>query len=658
MKKLVLLIIMVLGLNNMKAQDRKFGKITKEELKEEVCSIDSIAEAAYLYKTKEVSFEYDKEKGFQKIVKVHDIIKIYNEEGFDYGNQSIRFYAKSNRTEDKLSRIKATTYNLVNGKIEETDVEKKEMYTDENNEYYNYKKIAFPNVKKGSIVELSYELRSVFWDIDDFKIQEEIPIKFIYHSTRIPEYFGFKKSSKGYMSLSPTVENKYNRILFGKGAEISSVDYNEEETIFKGENILALKDDEPFTASYKDYVGTIGYELSYVDFPNSVIEHYSTSWESVCEKLYDYSSFGSQLKKHSYFSEDLEKVIAGKETEQEIVAAVFNFVKSKVTWDKYTGIFTHEGVVDAYKKGTGSVADINLMLVAMLREAGINANPVLSSTKGHGTPLYPTLDGLNYVMAAVESKQGFRILLDASDPYHAINFVPSRAMNWEGRLLYKRGQTFSVPLTKAKKSQENFILNAVFDEDFNLKCSLQSKITDREAFSFRKKYNQLSDDKFKEKLKSDYHMNVVSYEIKNKYNLSKPIMFKAEVEGSEFCETINGKKYINPMLFFKETENPFTLETRKYPVDLVAPYSETRSINITIPKGYKVVSLPKGLHAKMTDNKGSYKYLIQQMGDKIILMSVKEFNTGMILPNQYPELKELYSQMIAKNKEQIVLEKI
>ena len=66
----------------------------------------------------------------------------------------------------------------------------------------------------------------------------------------------------------------------------------------------------------------------------------------------------------------------------------------------------------------------------------------------------------------------------------------------------------------------------------------------------------------------------------------------------------------------------------------------------------------EGLHAKMTDNKGSYKYLIQQMGDKIILMSVKEFNTGMILPNQYPELKELYSQMIAKNKEQIVLEKI
>ena len=186
----------------------------------------------------------------------------------------------------------------------------------------------------------------------------------------------------------------------------------------------------------------------------------------------------------------------------------------------------------------------------MLREAGINANPVLSSTKGHGTPLYPTLDGLN-LMLAVESKKGARILLDASDPYHVINFVPSRAMNWERRPLFKRGQTFSVPLTNAKKSQENFILNAVFDENFNLKCSLQSKITDRESFSFRKKYNLLSDEKFKEKLKSDYHMNVVSYEIKNKHNLSKPIMFKAEVEGSNFCETINGKKYINPMLFLK-----------------------------------------------------------------------------------------------------------
>lgn len=88
--------------------------------------------------------------------------------------------------------------------------------------------------------------------------------------------------------------------------------------------------------------------MSYVDFPNSFTEHYATSWESVCEKLYDYSNFGSQLKKHSYFSDDLEKVIAGKETEEEIIPAIFNFVKSKVTWDGYTGIFAHEGIVDAY----------------------------------------------------------------------------------------------------------------------------------------------------------------------------------------------------------------------------------------------------------------------------------------------------------------------
>ncbi|MGY5355369.1 DUF3857 domain-containing protein [Wenyingzhuangia sp. IMCC45467] len=658
MKKLLLLTLTIFSLIKTNAQERRFGKITKQELKESVCSVDSIAEAAFLHKYKDVSFEYDKEKGFLKVVKVHNIIKIYNEEGFKYGDQSIKFYAKSNRTEDKLSRIKATTYNLENGKIEETDVERKEIYTDENNEYYSYKKIAFPNVKKGSVIELSYELRSVFYDIDDFKIQEEIPIKFIYHSTRIPEYFGFKKSSRGYMSLNPRVENKYNRILFGAGTNQSSVDFREEETVFEGENILALKNDEPFTASYKDYVGTVGYELAYVDFPNSIIENYTTSWESVCEKLYEYNGFGAQLKKHSYFSEDLKNAIAGKESEIEIVNAVFNLVKSKVTWDSYTGIFAHEGVQDAYKKGTGSIADINLILVAMLREAGINANPLLSSTKSHGTPLFPTLDGLNYVIAAVESQNGQRILLDASHPYHAINFLPSRALNWQGRLLYSRGKTYSVPLSKAKKSQESYMLEVTFDEDFNVKGMLQSKLTDREAFEFRKEYNNLSEEKFKEKIQGKYHVNLLSHNIKNKYNLSQPVLFNAEVEGTNFCETINGKKYINPMVFFKETNNPFTLEKRKYPVDLVAPYAEMKSITLNIPKGYKVTSLPKGLYAKMSNDVGSYKYLIQQMGNKIVLMTVKNFNTHMILPDQYHELKQMYTELVAKNKEQIVLEKI
>ena len=63
-------------------------------------------------------------------------------------------------------------------------------------------------------------------------------------------------------------------------------------------------------------------------------------------------------------------------------------------------------IYDAYgnivKKGVGNSGDINLNLINMLNYAGLIANPILVSTKSHGIPLFPTLEGFNYVIAGVE----------------------------------------------------------------------------------------------------------------------------------------------------------------------------------------------------------------------------------------------------------------
>lgn len=52
----------------------------------------------------------------------------------------------------------------------------------------------------------------------------------------------------------------------------------------------------------------------------------------------------------------------------------------------------------AYKDKTGNIADINLMLTAMLRSAGLTANPVLVSTRSNGIALFPNRNAFNYVI--------------------------------------------------------------------------------------------------------------------------------------------------------------------------------------------------------------------------------------------------------------------
>src|SRR6186997_2941791 len=69
------------------------------------------------------------------------------------------------------------------------------------------------------------------------------------------------------------------------------------------------------------------------------------------------------------------------------------------------------------KDKKGSEAEINLLLVAMLRKAGLPADPLMLSTKSHGyaLPVYPIMDKFNYVVCRT-AIGGKTFYLDASRP--------------------------------------------------------------------------------------------------------------------------------------------------------------------------------------------------------------------------------------------------
>ena len=81
-------------------------------------------------------------------------------------------------------------------------------------------------------------------------------------------------------------------------------------------------------------------------------------------------------------------------------------MKSTVKWNEYNGYSCDEGVKEAYKDKAGNVAEINLMLTAMLCTVGLKANPVLVSTRANGISIFPNRTAYNYVIAAVEIPEG------------------------------------------------------------------------------------------------------------------------------------------------------------------------------------------------------------------------------------------------------------
>ena len=116
------------------------------------------------------------------------------------------------------------------------------------------------------------------------------------------------------------------------------------------------------------------------------------------------------------------------------MAALFNFVKSKVKWNGYNGYSCNDGVKKAYKDQNGNAAEINLMLTAMLRYVQIDANPIIISTRSNGIASFPSRTAFNYVIVGIE-KENDVILLDATDKNSLPNILPIKDLNWNGRII-------------------------------------------------------------------------------------------------------------------------------------------------------------------------------------------------------------------------------
>lgn len=649
-------------------QNFKFGKISEAELTEKVHPQDSSASASVLYRNHSIRFNYIQGVGFKIMTDVHERVKIYNKEGFDYATVSQLLY-KSGSDIEFMTGLKAYTYNLENGKVEKSKMEKSAVFKTSRSKYRNEEKFTLPNVKEGSVLEYQYQISSPFYSsIDEIALQYDIPIKKQEIILAIPEYFVFKPLMKGYLPVMPksttdtgtinyTTKNRANGYTASTSFNAKSINYKLNKTSYEMENIPALKE-EPYVNDMDNYRSAVKYELQYVQFPQEPVESYSTTWEDVIEKIYKSDGFGGQLKSGRYFKEDLEKLMAATTTESELIAAIFLHVQRRMNWNSIFGYSVDKGVKTAYKEQSGNIADINLILTSMLQEAGLNANPVLVSTRDHGVPMFPTREGFNYVIASVELDGG-TVLLDATNKYTKPNLVPTRALNWFGKMIKKDGTAKSLKLIPRKVSRENTNLSVALLANGDIKGKERKTYTDYESYVFRNRYAAVDEEDYLEKLENKNEgMEISEYTIKNKKTVGKPVMESFSFNLENQADIIGDKMYFSPMFHMAMTENPFKLDERNYPIDFTFPWQEKYVMNITLPEGYRLTSKPENMNMALVNKMGSFKYQIIENGSSLQVMVDLKMNKSVISANHYADLKELFKNVVEKQTEKLVLSKI
>lgn len=642
----------------------KFGDIKPSDFSPTVYSVDSSASGVVLYDAGSSKYEGNTSGGFSIAFKRHTRIRLLNRNSFDLATVSIPLYAQGS-AEEKIESLEACTYNLENGKVETYKLDKGSIFKDRLNKNYTLRKFTLPNIKEGSIIEIKYSLISPYpYDLRSWEFQGEYPVLWSEYEVTIPSVYDFVTLGQGYVPYKineGSVGSETYNILDAASSVTRSETYSFRTATINHkwamENVPALKK-ENFTTTLDNHISKISFQLSKLKYPNSPEKDIMSNWHLVCEELLKDDHFGAGLTQNSnWWNDELKKITAGAGTPLESARKIFEFVRDNMSCTDYSAAYLSNPLKKVYQTKNGNVADINLLLTALLINKGFDAHPVMLSTRDHGKAyeIYPILERLNYVITKVVIDDK-TYLLDASQNKLGFGRLDLDCYNGYARIIDKDQPeliNLSADSIRENKLTSVYIVN---DEKGGLSGTVTSNLGNYESNRLRVKLAKTSkEDYFKDIKKSfSFDVDLSNQTIDSLKVYEEPVAVKYDFKFDANDDMI----YLNPILGEAYKENPFKAAERLYPVEMPYALNENFVFRMEIPKGYTVEEVPKSARVKLNEDEGMFEYLVAKDETSIQLRSTIRLNKANFLPEDYQTLRDFFAYVVKKHGEQIVLKKI
>ncbi|MFN7099403.1 MAG: DUF3857 domain-containing protein [Flavobacterium sp.] len=649
------------------AQDLELGNVSVADLQQTQHPKDTSAVAAIIFNRAKTAFKYNLKDGFSIGTEFQIRIKIYKKEGLKWATFKVPFYIGYEEKNDESVRFSdALTYNLENAKIEKSKLKSEGSFITKINENWKEASITLPNVRVGSIIEFKYFYKSEnIIKFPSFYFQYEIPVNYARFTTEIPNFFVYKALVTGYKEIKTDRKRSGGSFSFPNQYDATKSDllyYDQVISNYSVADVPALKE-EAFVDNLQNYRLTMSHELELTQFYQQPKKDYATTWEGVSKAIFGEKSFGKELELATFFVEDVKGILKPTDTttvsQESKMLRIFSYVQQKMNWNNDYGYYTNKGVKEAYASGSGNVAEINFILINMLRLAGIDANPVLVSTVNNGVPAYPNRTGFNYVIAAAKLGEE-TVLLDAANKFTVPDVLPLKLLNWQGRLIRNDGTSEEINLVPKESSARNQSIFAKIDSSGKIEGQYKVYNTNTEALIFRESQIKRDLNSYLEKLENQWNgIEIKDYVVDEfKSDHKQPIAEKFNFVSNNHCEIIAGKLYLNPMLFLASGVNPFVQESREMPIYFAYPKNRKYNFSIKIPDGYTLESSPKPIKISTQGNEVVFSMNSTVIGNTIQMLVSEEINGALFKAEFYPELKEFYQQVIEKQHEKIILSKI
>jgi hypothetical protein len=601
-------------------------------------------------------------------------IKILKKAGYDYATVEVPLYHRDERAE-KLSNLRGFTYlRGADGNVTKTKLEASGIFDEKRTDNLLVRKFTLSNVQEGAVVEYSYVVTSTFFDnYQDWTFQHDIPTRWSEYRTSIPQVYHYKILYRGYLpfatneasvgSVSLLLANRLSENAGpGAGMEVgtSGLQMSTEQHRWVVRNAPAFRE-EPYSTTPNDYLARLTFELAGIQMPNEKYRDLTDSWTKKNKALLESEEFGKAFANSKFLTAEMQPLVAKYPDPAPRAAAVRDLILKAVKYDGTNTYWATGSLKRSYEQHRGTAADVNLLLIAALREAGLNVEPVLLSTRRHGavSQEFPLLEQFNYVVALVALPDQKELLLDATEPLLPAGILPTRCLNQTGHTVPASGEGRWVSLVPSQRHSHYQEIKLTLDAQGNLTGQVHEEHGGYAGLEVREKLQQLGEKKYVTELAARHSgWEIANYVFAKQNNVEQSLGLTYEWRQPAATATTAAELYLTPLSYFGEQHNPFQHENRSYPVDLGMLQQDIIRITLTLPPGY-VAELPKSVTLALPNEGGRYMYAATSAGPNTVqLVSRLTFDKPVYGAVEYGALRELYRLLLAKQAEALVIKKV
>jgi hypothetical protein len=466
---------------------------------------------------------------------------------------------------------------------------------------------------------------------------------------------GIKKFD--YQNVELSKEQKtFGRINMNYGQNVGSgVIYQENIHTYAMKNIPAFKD-ETYITSVDDYIMKMVFQLSKVVNTDGTKQDIIKTWDKFINELLTHEDHGKFIKK---CASDAKKRLQSElppsgASNTERAKQIIEYVRNTFTSYNNESILADEKPKTFLTKKNGNTASINLYLIAMLREAGIEAHPVILSTRSNGKLKvdYPFVDFFNYVAVFVKDTER-PFLTDGTNTLMAYNRIPSYCINDNGLLMVK-GEPQWISLYNNILSLKNIQLTSKINPiSATASVNVNIQANEYEAFDLKRATNNDTVEIRKGLLKRGF--NDVNRVVSMNYDKGH-YPYTIIYEAVKNIDMVDNKLAFSPFLHYPPAENFMKEEKRSYPIDFVYAYNHKFNTVTNIPEGYKVLKTPDNFKLDNELFEISLEFKVNETNVEATgSITVKK---AVYQPKDYSNIKSYFNIIVSKFNQQIVFEKL